>query len=86
MSAVQGPEEAKQLEERFQTVASEEGHAVSVTCVASQAFAVLPVDGAPLCPGRLPAAALTTALLDSTIALMAMQVLCATLAVLSRTT
>lgn len=29
-------------------MASEEGHAVKVTCVASQVFAVLPVDGAPL--------------------------------------
>eukprot|EP00892_Ulva_mutabilis_P009123 jgi/Ulvmu1/6583/UM003_0220.1 len=43
--SAQGPQEAKQLEERFQTVASEEGHPIKVTCVASQAFAVLPVDG-----------------------------------------
>lgn len=44
---MQGPEQAKQIEETFQKIASEQGHPVKVTCVASQVFAILPVDGAP---------------------------------------
>lgn len=50
---MQGPEAAKSMEEQFQKVASEEGHPVKVTCVASQVFAVLPVDGARPLPHLL---------------------------------